>query len=57
MSEEEAEEIIKSQPPDTVTLSLMESRRLREADLVKQRPPLSEDEIRAELEAAFGPLD
>ena len=57
MSEEEAEKIIKSQPPDTATLSLMESRRLREADLVKQRPPLSEDEIRAELEAAFGPLD
>jgi hypothetical protein len=57
MSEEEAEEIIKSQPPDTATLSLMDSRRLREADLVKQRPPLSEDEIRAELEAAFGPLD
>jgi hypothetical protein len=57
MSEEEAEEVINSQPPDTTTLSPEESRRLREAHLVRRRPPLSEDEIRAELEASFGPLD
>jgi hypothetical protein len=56
MSEEEADEVIDSGPPDTAMLSAEEARRLREAQLVKMRD-LSEDEIRAELEAAFGPLD
>jgi hypothetical protein len=56
MSEEEAEELIKSQPPNPVSLSAAESRRLKEAYLVK-RGDLSEDEIRAELEVEHGPLD
>ena len=57
MSEEEADEVIESQQTDPTTESLAESRGLREAHLVKQRPVLLKDEIRAELEAAFGPLD
>jgi hypothetical protein len=56
MSEEEADKVIDSGPPDTAALSAEEARRLREAQLVKMRD-LSEDQIRAELEAAFGPLD
>ena len=56
-SPEEADEVIESQQADPTTESLAESRRLREAHLVKQRPVLSKDEIRAELEAVFGPLD
>jgi len=55
MSEEEADTVIESVPPDTATLSAEEARRLREAHLVKMRD-LSEEEIRAELEASFGPL-
>jgi hypothetical protein len=42
--------------PTQPTLSPTEACRLREAYLVKQSR-LSEDEIRAELEAAFGALD
>ena len=46
MSEEEADEVIESQQTDPTTESLAESRGLREAHLVKQRPVLLKDEIR-----------
>ena len=57
MSEEVAEELIKSRrADDATTLSPSEARKLREAHLV-MRGDLSEDEVRAELEAEFGRLD
>jgi len=55
MSAEEAEEVIKSQPPDTSTLSPAESRRLREAYLVREGH--SEEEIRKVLTKEYGELD
>ena len=53
---EEAFKLLESAPRDTASLSAEDARKLREAYLV-MRGDLAEDEIRAALEADFGPID
>ena len=53
---EEAFKLLESAPRDTASLSAEDVRKLREAYLV-MRGDLTEDEIRAVLEADFGPID
>ena len=53
---EEAFKLLEWAPPDTANLSAEDARKLREAYLV-MRGDLGEDEIRAALEADFGPVD
>ena len=53
---EEAFKLLESAPHDTASLSAEDARKLREAYLV-MRGDLAEDEIRAALEADFGPVD
>ena len=53
---EEAFKLLESAPHDTASLSAEDARKLREAYLV-MRGYLAEDEIRAALEADFGPID
>ena len=51
---EEAFKLLEWAPRDTASLSAEDARKLREAYLV-MRGDLAEDEIRAALEADFGP--
>ena len=53
---EEAYKVLESEPSRMSSLSALQARRLREAQLV-MLGQLAEDEIRAVLEAEFGPLD
>ena len=53
---EEAFKLLELAPRDTASLSAEDARKLREAYLV-MRGDLGEDEIRAALEADFGPID
>ena len=53
---EEAYKVLESGPCRKPSLSAMQARRRREAELV-MLGQLAQDEIRAVLEAEFGPLD